>query len=193
MTATSKVLQIFRETGALLEGHFLLTSGLHSASYFQCAKVFQYPWHAEALCRGIADRFRDQRIETVVSPAIGGIVVGQETARLLNVRSIFTERKDGVMNLRRGFEIRPNERILVIEDVTTTGGSVMEVIEVMRRGGARIIGVGAVVDRSGGAVDFGAPYYSLLRLKVEVYAPDACPLCKAGSDPVKPGSRDVNQ
>ncbi|NQT27472.1 orotate phosphoribosyltransferase [candidate division KSB1 bacterium] len=187
------VLQIFRDTKALLEGHFLLTSGLHSASYFQCAKVFQYPWHAEALCQGIVDHFRTENIDTVVSPAVGGIVVGQETARLLNVRSIFTERKDGEMTLRRGFEIQTKERVLVVEDVTTTGGSVKEVIEVLNQSGADVVGVGAVVDRSGGSVNFGVPYFSLLQLTVEVYPADACPLCAAGSNPIKPGSRDLKK
>lgn len=191
MTSKSPdVLRIFRDTRALLEGHFLLTSGLHSASYFQCAKVFQYPWHAEALCRGIADHFRSENIETVVSPAIGGIVVGQETARLLKVRSIFTERKENKMMFRRGFEVRKNERVLVVEDVTTTGGSVKEVIDVLNQAGADVAGVGAVVDRSGCTVDFGAPYFALLQLAAEVYPPDACPLCASGSVPIKPGSRN---
>jgi len=187
----SDVLQLFRDTGALLEGHFILTSGLHSGSYFQCARVFQYPWHAETLCRGLANHFRDEDIETVVSPAVGGIVVGQETARLLHVRSIFTERKDGAMTLRRGFTVQKGERMLVVEDVTTTGGSVKEVIEVLRNSGATVVGVGAVVDRSGGSVDFGVPYFSLLQLTVEVYQPDSCPMCASGSKPVKPGSRDL--
>lgn len=186
-----KVITIFKETGALLEGHFVLTSGLHSASYFQCAKVFQYPWHAEFLCQEIAAHFKDARIDTVVSPAVGGIVTGQETARLLGVRSIFTERVDGRMTLRRGFEVRPGERILVVEDVTTTGGSVKEVIETMKRAGAVVIAVAAVVDRSGGSVGFDVPYFSLLQMDVETHSPEACPLCASGSQAIKPGSRGL--
>ncbi|HDQ44276.1 MAG TPA: orotate phosphoribosyltransferase [bacterium] len=186
-----KIISLFKETGALLEGHFLLTSGLHSGTYFQCAKVFQYPRHAETLCRHLADHFRSERIDTVVSPAVGGIVAGQETARLLGVRSIFTERAEGKMTLRRGFEVRPGERILVIEDVTTTGGSVKEVIAAMRDAGAEVIAVGAVVDRSGGNVRFDVPYHSLLRLEVAVYPPESCPLCALGTPAVKPGSRGL--
>jgi orotate phosphoribosyltransferase len=186
-----KIIAIFKETGALLEGHFLLTSGLHSASYFQCAKVFQYPWHAEFLCKEIATHFKNARIDTVVSPAVGGIVTGQETARLLGVRSIFTERVDGRMTLRRGFEVKPGERILVVEDVTTTGGSVKEVIESMNSAKAEVVSVAAVVDRSGGNVRFDVPYFSLLQMDVATYAPESCPLCAAGTEAVKPGSRGL--
>ncbi|MBN1782576.1 orotate phosphoribosyltransferase [bacterium] len=185
------ILHIFRETGALLEGHFILTSGLHSASYFQCAKVFQYPKHAEALCSQLAALFSGQNIETVVSPAVGGIVTGYETARQLGTRSIFTERQDGAMTLRRGFAVSAGERVLVVEDVTTTGGSVKEVMAVLRGQGADIAGVGAVVDRSGGSIDFGVPYQALLRLRVETMHPAECTLCAAGSRAVKPGSRDL--
>jgi len=184
-----EILSIFKETGALLEGHFILTSGLHSSAYFQCAKVFQYPWHAEKLCRDIADHYRDDQIDVVVSPAIGGIVVGQEIARLLGVRSIFTERKEGTMMLRRGFEIKPGEKILVAEDVTTTGGSVKEVINVLKASGAELIGVTAVVDRSGGNAVFDAPYFSLLQYEVTNHDPKDCPLCESGVPAIKPGSR----
>jgi len=185
------IISVFKETGALLEGHFLLTSGLHSNIYFQCAKVFQYPWHSTELCRGIADNFKSQKIDVVVSPAVGGIVVGQEVARLLNVRSIFTERVDGKMTLRRGFELVKGEKVLVVEDVTTTGGSVKEVIEIVKERGANLIGVGAVVDRSGGTVDFGVSYFSLVTMEVKNYTPEECPMCKQGSNPVKPGSRGL--
>ena len=188
---SDSVLSIFRETGALLEGHFLLTSGLHSNTYFQCAKVFQYPWHAEKLCQEIADHFRNEKISTVVSPAVGGIIVGQEIARLLKIRSIFTERVDGRMTLRRGFEIASDERVLIAEDVTTTGGSVKEVIEVAEQYGAHIVAVTAVVDRSGGKADFQVPYYSLLQMDVQNYRPEQCPMCQSGSKPVKPGSRNL--
>jgi len=186
-----EILQIFRETGALLEGHFILTSGLHSDRYFQCARVLQYPWHAEALCRGIADHFTGRKIDAVVSPAVGGILVGQETARHLHVRSIFTERVDGRMTLRRGFEVNPGETLLVAEDVTTTGGSVKEVMEAVRQAGGSVAAVAAIVDRSGGKADFGVPYYSLLRMDVKNHPPDDCPLCRSGSAAVKPGSRGL--
>jgi len=185
------IIRVFKETGALLEGHFLLTSGLHSNIYFQCAKVFQYPWHSTDLCRGIAENYKNSDIGVVVSPAVGGIVVGQEVARQLNVRSIFTERVDGKMTLRRGFELKEGEKVLVVEDVTTTGGSVKEVIEIVKQRGADLMGVGAVVDRSGGTVDFGVPYFSLVTMKVENYEPDQCPMCRQGSKPVKPGSRGL--
>lgn len=189
--SSDEILKIFRESGALLEGHFLLTSGLHSSIYFQCAKVFQYPWHTDTLCREIADHFKNERIDVVVSPAVGGIVVGQETARQLNVRSIFTERVEGKMTLRRGFEVTSKERVLVVEDVTTTGGSVKEVIEVVKEQSGNVVAVTAVVDRSGGKVNFEAPYFSLLRMEVVNYPPCECPLCQSGSVAVKPGSRGL--
>jgi orotate phosphoribosyltransferase len=185
------ILKIFRETEALLDGHFLLTSGLHSNAYFQCAKVFQYPWHAETLCREIANHFKGEHINAVVSPAVGGIVMGQEIGRLLKVRSIFMERAEGTMTLRRGFQIHPGERILVAEDVTTTGGSVKEVIQGVRQQGGEVIAVTAVVDRSGGKIDFGVPYFSLLKMEVVTYPSDNCPLCREGSQAVKPGSRNL--
>ena len=185
------ILKIFKETGALLEGHFILTSGLHSARYFQCARVFQYPRHAEALCREIAGHFKKERIDVVVSPAVGGIIVGQEVARFLGARAIFMERVDGKMTLRRGFEIIQNERVLVAEDVTTTGGSAKEVIEEVKARGGEPIAVTAVVDRSGGKIDFGTPYYSLLQMEILNYPPETCPLCAQGSQAVKPGSRGL--
>lgn len=185
------ILKIFKETGALLEGHFILTSGLHSAAYFQCAKVFQHPRHAESLARDIADHFRGKDIGLVVSPAVGGIVLGQEVARLLPSRAIFTERVEGRMALRRGFEIAAGERVLVAEDVTTTGGSVAEVMDVAREAGAEVVGVTAVVDRSSGKAKFGVPYFSLIQMDVVNYDPVDCPLCRAGSVAVKPGSRSL--
>lgn len=185
------ILKIFKDTEALLEGHFILTSGLHSNAYFQCAKVFQYPWHAETLCREIADHFRDQRIDVLVSPAVGGIVFGQEIARLLGVRSIFAERVEGQMTLRRGFQISPGERVLLAEDVTTTGGSVKEVMQAAEEAGADIAAVTAVVDRSGGKAQFGVPYFSLFQMEVTNFEPDSCPLCKTGSAAEKPGSRSL--
>jgi orotate phosphoribosyltransferase len=190
----TKILEMFTDSGALLKGHFLLTSGNHSDQYFQCAKVLQYPAYAEGLCRIIADRFRERTIDVVISPAVGGIVVGQEVARQLGVRSIFAERKDGIMQIRRGFEIKGEERVLVCEDVVTTGGSVFEVIDIVRRNGGILSGVGFIVDRSGGDVKFpvSSPddQVACYTTRAVMFPPDDCPLCKAGSEPVKPGSRD---
>jgi len=185
------ILNIFKESGALLEGHFILTSGMHSAKYFQCAKVFQYPWYAESLCKETAHHFRNEKIDVVVSPAVGGIVFGQEVARLLQVRSIFAERVDGKMTLRRGFEIASGERVLLAEDVTTTGGSVKEVMETLTSQDAEVVAVTAVVDRSAGKARFGVPYFSLFQMEVQNYDPSDCPMCQSGSQAVKPGSRGL--
>jgi len=185
-------LSIFKETGALLEGHFQLTSGLHSPHYFQCARVLQYPQYAELLCSVIAARYRDQRIDAVVAPALGGIVVGQEVGRQLGVRAMFTERKDGVMQLRRGFELREGDRVLVCEDVVTTGGSVHEVLAIVKSLGVKVAGVACIVDRSGGKVRFDVDetqYVAVLTMDVVTYQPTECPLCKAGVPVTKPGSR----
>ncbi|HET6272206.1 MAG TPA: orotate phosphoribosyltransferase [Bacteroidota bacterium] len=188
-----QVLSLFRESGALLEGHFQLTSGLHSPQYFQCAKVLQFPAHATMLCRNIAAHFKEAGIDVVIAPALGGIVVGQEVGRQLGARTLFTERKEGVMELRRGFEIRRGERVLVCEDVVTTGGSVFEVIRIVKAQGGVLAGVGYVVDRSGGKVRFdvedGGSQYAILQMDVIAYRPESCPLCKQGILSVKPGSR----
>lgn len=188
-----QVLSIFKESGALLDGHFQLTSGLHSNQYFQCAKVLQYPDHATALCSDIASRFAGSAIDVVIAPAMGGIVVGQEVGRLLGARTLFTERKEGVMQLRRGFEIHRGERVLVCEDVVTTGGSVFEVIKIVNELGGKVAGVGFIVDRSGGRVKFamehGGIQHSVLEMDVVTYKPEACPLCKQGLAVEKPGSR----
>lgn len=184
-----EILTIFKETGALLEGHFKLTSGLHSGTYFQCAKVFQYPEHAKKICTNIFEYFKNNEIDVVVSPAIGGIVVGYEVARLLRVKSIFTERKDGKMTLRRGFKIRKNEKTLIVEDVTTTGGSVQEVIDVLKKKEADIVGIASIVDRSSGKAEFNVPYYSTFQMEVTNYTPENCPLCNADIPLTKPGSR----
>lgn len=189
----TKILNIYKESKALLEGHFLLTSGMHSNYYFQCAKVMQYPWYADMLCKEIADHFQSREIDVVVAPAMGGIVVGQEIARQLNVRSIFTERVDGSMVLRRGFEIESGEKVLVAEDVTTTGGSVKEVLELVNAAGGNIVGVTSLVDRSGGKVDFGYPYFALVQLDVQSYQPNECPLCESDLPLVKPGSRNIKK
>ena len=194
------VLNLFRETGALLEGHFQLTSGLHSTQYFQCAKVLQYPPYAELLCREIAGRFKALPVNTVVAPALGGIVVSQETGRQLagfrssqggdQIRTMFAERKNNVMQLRRGFMLGPNDHVLVCEDVVTTGGSVNEIIDIARKAGAEVIGVGCVVDRSGGKVRFGVPeQFAVLHMDSTTYPQSECPLCKQGLAIEKPGSR----
>jgi len=182
-------LDIFRQTGALLDGHFKLTSGLHSDTYFQCAKVLQHPEHLTTICKGIADHFNGCKIDKVISPAIGGIVVGTETGRQLGVTTVFAERKEGKMTLRRGFEITRGEQVLVVEDVITTGGSVAEVIEIVREHGGEIAGVGTVVDRSNGNVRLVDNQFSILSLEVRSYQPDECPLCKQGIPIDAPGSR----
>ena len=183
------LLSIFQQTGALLEGHFQLTSGLHSPRYLQCALVLQYPQHAEWLGRALASRFRDDEISAVVAPAIGGIIVAHETARALGVRALFTEREAGQMTLRRGFHMDDRERVLVVEDVVTTGGSTRETIDAVTRAGGEVIGAGSVVDRSGGTVDLGLRRVALLTLDVPAYNAADCPLCKQGTPAIKPGSR----
>jgi orotate phosphoribosyltransferase len=188
----SELLDIFLKTDALLNGHFLLTSGRHSNQYFQCAKVLQYPEHTTQICKIIAEFFKDFEIDTVISPAIGGIVVGQEVARLLNKRFIFAEREDNKLTLRRGFSIDEKEKILVCEDVVTTGGSVFEVIDIVKNNNAEAVGVGMIVDRSNGKVDFGIPQVSTLQIEVVSYLPEECPLCREGTPAVKPGSRKIS-
>jgi orotate phosphoribosyltransferase len=187
------LLSIFRDSEALLEGHFQLTSGLHSDRYFQCARVLQYPHYTELLCGELAQRFRPAGIEVVVAPALGGIVVGQEVGRQLRARTLFAERKEGVMQLRRGFRIMPGENVLVCEDVVTTGGSVSEVISLVRQVGGKVAGVAFIVDRSGGkvrfAMDAGGVQCSLMAMDVVAYPPADCPLCARGLPVIKPGSR----
>jgi len=183
--------EIFARAGALLNGHFLLTSGRHSNRYMQCAQVLQYPEYTEELAQHLAESFAGQPVDIVVGPAMGGIVVSYEVARQLGVKSIFTERENGAMVLRRGFVLEPGQKVLVVEDVVTTGGSVMEVIEVVKASGAEVVGVGVLVDRSGGKVDFGVPLKSALNMEIQSWEADACPLCSEGaSKPIKPGSRN---
>jgi orotate phosphoribosyltransferase len=194
MLTEEQIKEIFLKTDAFLEGHFLLSSGLHSPYYLQCAKVLQYPNYAETLCRELARRVQDLGVEFdfVIAPAIGGIIVSYETARHLGVRGIFAERVDGKLTLRRGFEIKEGERAVVVEDVVTTGKSTKETIEVVKSHGGRVVAVGSLVDRSGGTVDFGVPFTTLWRLQVPVYEPEKCPLCREGRVPlVKPGSRNI--
>ena len=189
---SSEVIERFKRTGALLEGHFVLTSGLHSERYLQCALVLQYPPEAEAFGRALAERFRAEGIETVAAPAIGGIVIGYEVARALGARSIWTEREQGRMTLRRGFTVRPGETILVVEDVITTGGSTRETIDALRLAGARVIAAASIIDRSGGRADVGVPRIALATLDVPALAPAACPLCAQGVPAIKPGSRKTS-
>lgn len=188
----SDVLSIFKKTKALLEGHFLLTSGRHSNQYFQCAKVLQYPEFTSQICELIANNFRNYEIDTIIAPAMGGIIVGYDVAKHLNKRSIFTERENKEMTLRRGFTLSKGERVLICEDVVTTGGSVKEVIEIVKKFEAMVVGVGSIVDRSNGKVDFGFPFFSALKLDVVPYEPNDCVICKEGELAlVKPGSRKI--
>lgn len=187
------LLALFKERQALLEGHFLLTSGLHSARYLQCARVLMDPELATRLGRDLADKLRPflggVSPTAVVAPALGGVLVAHEVARGFGCRGLFTERQDGVMTLRRGFELRAGEPVVVVEDVITTGGSTREVLDCVRARGAQVLAVGSLVDRSGGEVDLGLPRASLLPLEVEAWEAAACPLCAQGSRPEKPGSR----
>ena len=184
-----QVIDQFRATGALLEGHFQLSSGLHSTVYLQCALVLQFPERAEAFGRAIADVFQGQGIQLVASPAIGGIVIGHEVARALGARFVWTERDAGQMTLRRGFTIAPGEKTLIVEDVITTGGSTRETIEAVRRSGADVVGAASIIDRSGGSADVGVPLSSLASLRVLSVEPAVCDACKLGEPVVKPGSR----
>lgn len=184
-----QVIERFRQTGALLEGHFLLTSGLHSAVYLQCALVLQHPRTAEEFGSEIGAHFRDAEIQTVASPAIGGIVIGHEVARALGARFIWTERENGKMILRRGFSVLPREKILVVEDVVTTGGSTRETIAVLQGLGADVRGAASIIDRSSGKADVGVPRIALATLNVPSVEPAACEACKRGEHASKPGSR----
>jgi orotate phosphoribosyltransferase len=185
----SDVLDLFRRSGALLEGHFKLSSGLHSAKYLQSALVLQYPDLAERLGAALADRVRDLSGSAVLSPALGGIVIGQEVGRALGVRALFAERQDGVLVLRRGFTLSPEDRVLIVEDVITTGGSTRETIAVARAAGAEVVGAAGIVDRGGDPLRVGFGMHTLVKLEVPAYAADACPMCAAGQPVVKPGSR----
>ena len=185
----SEILQCFRENSALLEGHFVLSSGLHSDRYIQCALVLQHPALAERLGRELAARLGSTGASAVVAPAIGGILVAHEVARALGVRALFTERQDGRMTLRRGFSLSLSEPTLVVEDVITTGGSTRETIAAVEETGGKVVAAGALVDRSGGEADLGFPKAALLTLTVQNYDPAHCPLCQAGVPAVKPGSR----
>lgn len=185
----NQILDIFRKHGALLEGHFILSSGLHSDRYIQCALVLQHPRVAEQLCSALAAKLRHLGATVVAAPALGGVIVSHEVARALGLRALFTERQEGVMLLRRGFSLAPGEPTLVVEDVITTGGSTRETMAAVEQAGGKVVGVGALIDRSGGTVDLGVPKAALVTLSVQNYNPLDCPLCTSGLPAVKPGSR----
>jgi orotate phosphoribosyltransferase len=186
------VIEKFRRTGALLEGHFVLTSGLHSPVYLQCALVLQQPRDAEEFGRNIAEHFKTESIQTVAAPAIGGIVIGHEVARALGARFIWTERQEGTMILRRGFSVSPGERVLVVEDVVTTGGSTRETVAALQASGAEVVAAASIIDRSSGKSDVGVPRIALATLDVPSVDPSVCEACKRGEPAIKPGSRKQN-
>jgi orotate phosphoribosyltransferase len=186
---TDQVIDEFKKSGALLEGHFKLSSGLHSSVYLQCALVLQFPAKAEAFGRAIAERYQGQQIELVASPAIGGLIIGHEVARAIGARFIWTERQDGEMTLRRGFTVHAGERVLVVEDVVTTGGSTRETIDALQNAGANVIGAASIIDRSSGKAVVGVAHTSLASLDVKSFDPAECELCDRGIEVVKPGSR----
>jgi orotate phosphoribosyltransferase len=188
-----ELLDLFRRSGALLEGHFRLTSGLHSPGYLQCALVLQHPQQAEALGRAIAGRVKDLGPTVVLSPALGGVVIGHEAGRALGVRAIFCERQEGALALRRGFTLDAADRVLVVEDVMTTGGSTRETIEVAKAAGGQVVGTASIVDRSGGTIRFEVPFATLLEIALPTYEPQTCPLCAEGLPVIKPGSRPLQE
>lgn len=191
MLKEKRVREILVETGVLQDGHFLLSSGRHAGKYMQCALALQYPEYASELARGIAGLWEKEDIETVTGPAMGAVVVSYVVGEALGVRSIFSERRDGQMQYRRGFDISPGEKVLLVEDVVTTGKSVREALKLLEEKEAEIVGVSSLVDRSGGGVDFGYPFRPLLTMEIESYSPDNCPLCAEGMDFTKPGSRNL--
>ena len=192
--SNESLLHLFEERGALLQGHFLLTSGLHSPRYLQCARVLMDPALATRLGAALAERLRpllgDQAPTAAVAPALGGVLVAHEVARALGCRALFTERQEGAMTLRRGFAVAPGEGVVVVEDVITTGGSTREVMDAVTARGGRVLAAGSLVDRSGGAVELGVPRAALLSLEVPTFPAERCPLCASGSRPEKPGSRE---
>jgi len=190
---TEEIMKKFEEAGAIQKGHFKLTSGVHSDTYIQCAQIMQHPGFMHNLCSELGRKFRGDDIDVIVGPAIGGIIMAHVMARVLGpwVRAIFTERENGKMTLRRSFEIKEGEKVLVVEDVTTTGSSVREVIDIVKSRQGKVVGVGVLIDRSGGEVDFGIKTEKLLTVDIKTYLPEECPLCKKGIPAVKPGSREL--
>lgn len=185
----AEIIEIFKNTGTLLIGHFKLSSGLHSGQYLQCALVLQYPEYAAKLGAAIADKFRGKEITCVAGPALGGIIIAHEVAKVLKARCIFGERQDGKMTLRRGFKLSPQDKVLIVEDVITTGGSIKELMNLVKETGAEIVGIGAIVDRSSKRVDFGCNIQPLIKLDIQTFTPEGCPLCKKNIPLIKPGSR----
>ncbi len=185
--------EVMERTGVLKEGHFSLSSGRHSAWYMQCAQLLQHPGEAEAAGAALAELFRGQKVDVVVGPALGGVIIAHETARALGVRCLFAERKEGKMVLRRGFTLHPGERVLLTEDVVTTGGSVGEVADLVEAEGAVMVGIASLVDRSGGRTSFRVPFRSLLQHTIESFDPADCPLCKQGLPVEQPGSRQTEK
>lgn len=191
MLKQNEILEIFKSCKALLKGHFLLTSGLHSDTYLEKFQVLQYPKYTSLLCRELSDRFKSTKVDVVVGPVTGGIILAHEVGKNLDTRSIFTERENGKMALRRGFQIAENERVLIVEDVVTTGGSVKEVIEVIKEKKGDIVGIGILIDRSSGKADFGFRKEALVTLAIENYPPENCPMCKNNIPLTKRGSRKI--
>lgn len=189
MTQTWSLTEALSRTGVVKEGHFLLSSGRHSRQYMQCAQLLQHPADAEQAGKAIANLFQDLEIDVVVGPALGGVIIAHEVARALGVRCLFAERKEGVMELRRGFEVKEGERVLAVEDVVTTGGSVQEVVTLLEGMGANVVGIGSIIDRSQGKTPFTVPYRALMPIEIESWEAEQCPLCEEGIPAVKPGSR----
>jgi orotate phosphoribosyltransferase len=190
---TEEVMKKFEQAGAIQKGHFKLTSGVHSDTYIQCAQVMQHPEFMHNLCSELGKKFRGDDIDVIVGPAIGGIIMAHVMARVLGpwVRAIFTERENSKMTLRRSFEINQGEKVLVVEDVTTTGSSVREVMDIVKSRQGKVVGVGVLIDRSGGKVNFGVKTEKLLTVDIKTYLPEECPLCKKGIPAAKPGSREL--
>ncbi len=191
MISKEKVIEILTKAGVLMEGHFLLTSGKHSNKYLQCAKIFQYTKYSEELCKTLAQKFQNDGIEVVIGPAIGAIQMAYEVSRHLGVKNIFAERENTIMTLRRGFTIEKGQKVLIVEDVVTTGGSVKEVIEIVNEHGGEVAGVGVIVDRTGGKADFATKFESVISVDVESFEQKDCPMCQQGVPIIKPGSRAI--
>lgn len=186
-----QILKIFKKTGSFLRGHFALSSGLHSGHYLQCALFLQYPRYASALCKELAKRFKDYKPSVVVGPAMGGTIVSYEVARHLKCRSLFTEREDGKVVLRRCFSVKPGEKAMIVEDVITTGGTAKEVADLLKSYGCKVVGIGAIIDRRKTRKDFGLRVESLIKLEMEDFFPQRCPLCKENVPVTRPGSKSI--
>lgn len=191
MISQERVIEVMKEAGVLLEGHFSLTSGRHSNRYLQCAKVFRNTKYSEELCSALAEQFQNDGISVVIGPAMGAVQMAYEVSRHLGCENFFAERVNGVFELRRGFSLEKGQRVLLVEDVVTTGGSVREVMELVKSLGGTVAGVGSIVDRTGGEIDFGVPYRAVISMKVESWEAEECPLCKQGLPVEKPGSRSI--